>query len=41
VQVCAFVDDQLIVELAPLLMVLGLAVIATVGAGCVTVTADD
>ena len=37
----AFVDDQTKVALEPLWMVLGLAVSATAGAGCVTETVAD
>lgn len=37
----AFVEDQVKVEVAPLLTVLGLAVRVTVGAGFVTVTVAD
>lgn len=41
VQVVALAADQVRVELLPLLIVLGLAVKLTVGAGCVTDTAAD
>jgi hypothetical protein len=41
VQVSALVDDQVSVELAPLAIVWGFAVIVTVGAGGVTVTVAD
>ena len=37
----AFVDDQVSVELAPLAIVLGLAVKLIVGAGCVTETVTN
>jgi len=40
-QEVALVDDQDSVELAPLAIVLGLALTLTVGAGEVTVTVDD
>jgi hypothetical protein len=39
--VVALAADQVRVELLPLLIVLGLAVKLTVGAGCVTDTAAD
>jgi hypothetical protein len=40
-QELALVDDQVKVDVAPLLTVLGLAVRVTVGAGVVTVTVAD
>ena len=40
-QEVALVEDQLMVEVPPLVIVLGLAVRATVGEGCVTETAAD
>lgn len=41
VQEVALVDDQVSMELAPLAIVLGLALRVTVGAGCVTDTVAD
>jgi hypothetical protein len=41
VQAVAFVEDHVRVEIAPLLMVLGLALMVTAGAGVVTETVAD